>query len=154
MSPKNNQNMSIKLSFVNMFSLHVDWIDISSPQSLFMSIKEGFLNMEWQAEQAYNHLPPLPLDSALAELAETLPILKACIPARAALAELKQAGELLPNQGLLINLLPLLEAQGSSEIENIVTTTDKLFQYAQEDSQADPMTKARSSVHQINIHDL
>ncbi|MDT3320246.1 adenosine monophosphate-protein transferase Fic [Shewanella sp. SP1S2-4] len=97
--------------------------------------------MEWQAEQAYNHLPPLPLDSALAELAETLPILKACIPARAALAELKQAGELLPNQGLLINLLPLLEAQGSSEIENIVTTTDKLFQYAQEDSQADPMTK-------------
>ena len=28
--------------------------------------------MEWQAEQAYNHLPPLPLDSALAELAETL----------------------------------------------------------------------------------
>lgn len=41
--------------------------------------------MEWQAEQAYNHLPPLPLDSKLAELAETLPILKACIPARAAL---------------------------------------------------------------------
>jgi len=68
-------------------------------------------------------------------------VLKACIPARAALAELKQAGELLPNQGLLINLLPLLEAQGSSEIENIVTTTDRLFQYAQEDSQADPMTK-------------
>jgi len=41
----------------------------------------------------------------------------------------------------LINLLLLLEAQGSSEIENIVTTTDRLFQYAQEDSQADPMTK-------------
>jgi Fic family protein len=102
---------------------------------------EGFLNMKWHAEPAYNHLPPLPLDSKLGELAETLPILKACIPARAALAELKQAGELLPNQGLLINLLPLLEAQGSSEIENIVTTTDKLFQYAQEDSQADPMTK-------------
>ena len=97
--------------------------------------------MKWQAEQAYNHLPPLPLGSDLGELAETLLILKACIPARAALAELKQAGELLPNQGLLINLLPLLEAQGSSEIENIVTTTDKLFQYAQEDSQADPMTK-------------
>jgi len=47
----------------------------------------------------------------------------------------------LPNQGLLINLLPLLEAKDSSEIENIVTTTDKLFQYASEDSRADPMTK-------------
>ncbi len=103
-----------------------------------MSKKEGFLNIKWQAEQAYNHLPPLPLDNKLGVLAETLPILRACIPA---LAELKQAGELLPNQGLLINLLPLLEAQGSSEIENIFTTTDKLFQYAQEDSQADPMTK-------------
>ncbi|WP_425357664.1 protein adenylyltransferase Fic [Methylomicrobium album] len=68
-------------------------------------------------------------------------VLKACIPARAALAELKQAGELLPNQGLLINLLPLLEAQGSSEIENIVTTTDKLFRFAEEDHRADPMTK-------------
>jgi len=29
---------------------------------------------------------------------------------------------LLPNQGLLINLLPLLEAKDSSEIESIVTT--------------------------------
>ena len=68
-------------------------------------------------------------------------ILRACIPARAALAELKQAGELLPNQGLLINLLPLLEAKDSSEIENIVTTTDKLFQYADEDDNADPATR-------------
>ena len=33
---------------------------------------------------------------------------------------------------MLINLLPLLEAKDSSEIENIVTTTDKLFQYALE----------------------
>lgn len=57
------------------------------------------------------------------------------------MAELKQAGELLTNQGLLINLFTLLEAKDSSEIENIVTTTDKLFQYAQEDSHADPMTK-------------
>jgi Fic family protein len=30
---------------------------------------------------------------------------------------------------MLINTLPLLEAQASSEIENIVTTADKLFQY-------------------------
>jgi Fic family protein len=93
--------------------------------------------MMWQPDQPYNHLPLLPPATEF----ENVAVLKACIPARAALAELKKAGELLPNQGLLINLLPLLEAQGSSEIENIVTTTDKLFQYAQDDSQADPMTK-------------
>ncbi|CAG70075.1 hypothetical protein; putative conserved domain [Acinetobacter baylyi ADP1] len=58
--------------------------------------------------------------------------LKACIGARVALAELKQAGELIPNPTILINIIPLLEAKDSSEIENIVTTTDKLFQHAQD----------------------
>jgi len=47
--------------------------------------------------------------------------------ARAALADLKQAAELIPNQAMLINTIPPLEAKGSSEIENIVTTTDQLF---------------------------
>jgi Fic family protein len=72
-------------------------------------------------------------------------VLKACIEARAALAELKQAAELIPNQAMLINTIPLLEAKDSSEIENIVTTTDQLFQYAQSPAQgqdnADPATK-------------
>lgn len=70
-------------------------------------------------------------------------MLKACIEARAAVAELKQAGRLLPNQDVLINTIPLLEAQASSEIENIVTTTDMLFRYAQPDREAlaDPATK-------------
>ncbi len=95
------------------------------------------MNMNWCPDQPHNDLPPLP---PAAEL-ETPAVLKACIPARAALAELKQAGELLPNQGLLINLLPLLEARDSSEIENIVTTADRLFQFAQEDTHADPATK-------------
>lgn len=93
--------------------------------------------MTWVANQPYNELPLLPPATDL----ESTRILKACIPARAALAELKQAGELLPNQGLLINLLPLLEAKDSSEIENIVTTSDKLFQYAENEQQADPATK-------------
>lgn len=72
---------------------------------------------------------------------ETKAILKQCIPARAALAELKQAAERIPNQGMLINTMPLLEAQASSEIENIVTTTDRLFQYQEESEAADPATK-------------
>lgn len=72
---------------------------------------------------------------------ETKAVLKQCIPARAALAELKQAAELIPNQGMLINTLPLLEAQASSEIENIVTTTDRLFQFRDAGEQADAVTK-------------
>lgn len=68
-------------------------------------------------------------------------ILKKCLLARAALAELKKAAELIPNQSMLISILPLLEAKASSEIENIVTTTDRLFQYGQMEEKADPATK-------------
>ena len=73
---------------------------------------------------------------------ETKPVLKQCITARAALAELDKAAELIPNQTMLINTLPLLEARDSSKIENIATTADQLFQYAQGgDNQADTATK-------------
>ncbi|WP_010323159.1 protein adenylyltransferase Fic [Marinobacterium stanieri] len=109
--------------------------------------------MPWRPDQPYNQLPSLPPTT---EATETVDILKACIPARAALAELKQAGELIPNQSLLINLLPLLEARDSSEIENIVTTTDKLFQYSQEDQGADPATKEalryRTALYEGFVH--
>lgn len=95
------------------------------------------MHKPWQPDQPFNEMPLLPPQLEL----ETAPVLKACITARAALAELKQAGELLPNQALLINLLPLLEAKDSSEIENIVTTSDSLFQYAEDDGAADMATK-------------
>ena len=91
----------------------------------------------WLSHLPYNDLPALPPAAVL----ETRPVLKQCIAARAALAELKQAAELIPNQGVLINALPLLEAQASSEIENIVTTTDRLFQYQSTGEQADPATR-------------
>jgi len=81
----------------------------------------------WRADKPWNQLPPLPPAADL----ETKAVLKQCITARAALAELKQAAELIPNQTMLINTIPLLEAKDSSEIENIVTTADQLFQYAQ-----------------------
>ena len=87
----------------------------------------------------YNELPDLPPP---ADLIETKEILKACINARVALAELKQAAELIPNSAVLVNALPLLEARASSEIENIVTTTDKLFEYADiAEDRADAATK-------------
>jgi Fic family protein len=86
----------------------------------------------------FNTMPSLPPAVEL----ETRKVLKTCIEARAALAELRGAGDLLPNQSLLINSIPLLEAQASSEIENIVTTADRLFQYAgNPDARTDPATK-------------
>ena len=91
----------------------------------------------WHPDLPYNALPPLPP----AVEVETRLVLKQCISARAALAELKQAAELIPNQGVLINALPLLEAQASSEIENIVTTTDRLFQHHSAGENADPATR-------------
>lgn len=94
--------------------------------------------MNWNAETPYNDLPILPPDL---ERIETRSVLKACISARAAIAELKTAGELIPDQGLLINILPMLEAKDSSRIENIVTTSDQLFQYADRADGADPTTK-------------
>ena len=36
-------------------------------------------------------------------------------------------GELIPNQGALINAIVLQEAKLSSEIDNIVTTNDELY---------------------------
>jgi Fic family protein len=94
--------------------------------------------MGFNAEKPYNDLPLLPPKEDI----ESRDILKRCISARSALAELKQAGELIPNQSVLINTIPLLEAQMSSEIENIVTTADKLFQFASgDDGKADTPTK-------------
>lgn len=91
----------------------------------------------WRPDQPYNDLPLLPPAIEL----ETRTVLKQCIAARTALAELKQAAELIPNQGVLINTLPLLEAQASSEIENVVTTTDRLFQFQNANEYADPATR-------------
>jgi Fic family protein len=93
--------------------------------------------MTWQADKPFNDLLRLPPRPDI----ETRAVLKQCIPARAALAALKQAALLIPNQSMLINTLPLLEARASSEIENIVTTTDKLFQGIGSEDQADPATK-------------
>ncbi|WP_019874488.1 Fic family protein [Sporichthya polymorpha] len=86
--------------------------------------------MPWSADVPYNDLPELP--PAGVDL-EPKPVLKATIEARAALATLAQAARLLPNPHILIHAIALLEAQASSEIENIVTTADELFKYADSD---------------------
>jgi len=71
----------------------------------------------------YN-IPDLPLSIDF----ETKPVLKALANAHRYLAELKGRAATIPNQGILIDTLSLQEAKASSEIENIVTTQDELFQ--------------------------
>ena len=61
---------------------------------------------------------------------ESRGVLKACIEARAGARRAEPSGRLIPNQAVLINTLPLMEAQASSEIQNIVTTADALFRYS------------------------
>lgn len=69
-------------------------------------------------------IPRLP---PAAEL-ETPRVLRVLAVAHRHLAELKGRATAIPNQGILIDTLALQEAKASSEIENIVTTQDELFQ--------------------------
>jgi Fic family protein len=91
----------------------------------------------WKPERPYEELSPLPPGHDV----ESRAVLKQCVSARAALAELKAAAALIPNPAVLINTLPLLEAQASSEIENVVTTADELFKHLDADEGADPATR-------------
>ena len=94
--------------------------------------------MGFNPQQPYDDLPSLPPRADV----ETKAVLKQCVAASRALAELKGAGGLIPDQAILINAIPLQEAKLSSEIENIVTTQDDLFRAAVEESvDADPSTK-------------
>lgn len=73
----------------------------------------------------YN-IPHLPLDYDL----ETKAVLKQLNQANRRLAELKGVALTIPNEGILVNTLTLQEAKDSSEVENIVTTQDDLYQGA------------------------
>jgi len=94
--------------------------------------------MVYRNNEPYNDLPLLPPRAAL----ETTRVMRRGITASRALAELKGAGNLIPNQAILINAIPLQEARLSSEIENIVTTQDALFRAAVEaPERADAQTR-------------
>src|SRR5438874_6129346 len=80
--------------------------------------------MHFQPDKPYNRLPDLPPKGEL----ETVPVLKATSRAARALAELKGRTHTLPNPAILLNTIALQEAKLSSEIENIFTTNDELYQ--------------------------
>ena len=79
----------------------------------------------------------LPLDIDI----ETKAILKKSILANKALAKLNGVAKIIPNQAILINSLILQEAKDSSEIENIVTTHDELYQSSLDISNISHATK-------------
>ncbi|MCI5763968.1 Fic family protein [Actinobacillus porcinus] len=64
---------------------------------------------------------------ALGDL-ESKSVFKVCAHAHRALGELKGVVHTMPNPNILLGTLPLQEAKESSEIENIVTTQDDLYQ--------------------------
>jgi len=73
----------------------------------------------------FNNLPFLP---PLREKIESIKVLRQLINSSVALAELKGLVNTLPNPNILLNAVILKEASASSEIENIVTTQDRLYQ--------------------------
>jgi Fic family protein len=96
------------------------------------------IDMSFSPDKPYNYLPPLPPDAEI----ETPAVLKSAIAANRSLAELKGKSESLPNPSILINSIVLQEAKSSSEIENVVTTNDKLFTaLSADDSRVDLQTK-------------
>lgn len=80
--------------------------------------------IQFSKNSPFNDLPFLPPPQDV----ETKAILKATINARTAITELKNKAVLLPKDDILIHNLSLVEAKDSSEIENIFTTHDKLYQ--------------------------
>lgn len=59
---------------------------------------------------------------------DSVAILKQLSKSHKALAELKGFADQIPNKEILINSLTLQEAKDSSEIENIITSQDELFE--------------------------
>lgn len=88
-------------------------------------------------EKPYYDLPLLPPEQTL----ESIELYKALEPASSALAELSATAEHLPNQAALYESVILLEAKASSEIEQVITTDNKLFGSESPQKTTDPMTK-------------
>jgi len=83
------------------------------------------MNRKDNADLPFNDLPLLP---PAKEQIESVVILKQLVKSSVVLAELKGIIKILPNPEILLNAVVLKEARASSEIENVITTQDKLYQ--------------------------
>ncbi len=103
----------------------------------------------YRRDQPHNALPLLRPSAAV----ETSRALKKTIGASRALAELRGVGEQILNQALLLRSIILQEARISSEIENIVTTNDRLYRaFADDAERADPHTQEVLSYEEAVWH--
>ncbi|MEM9676176.1 MAG: Fic family protein [Bacteroidota bacterium] len=76
-------------------------------------------------DKPWNDLPSLPISN---EYYRNVEVLEQLGEAKAALARLHGRSAAIPDQKLLINTISLQEAKASSQIENIFTTDDELYQ--------------------------
>ena len=103
---------------------------------LFDPAKKEF-KMRWNPNSAYNELPLVPPKN----FSPSRKILLKTTQARVALATLNQTLNLTSNNQILLETIPVLEAQSSSEIEAVYTTTDNMFKHVDVNEYADPATK-------------
>lgn len=89
-------------------------------------------------KKANNDLPFLPPKEEI----ESVKILRKAIKANKALAKLNGYCTTIPNENILLDTIILKEARASSEIENIITTQDKIYQaMLKNDDKYDAATK-------------
>lgn len=84
-----------------------------------------YRNTKIDAEKPFNHLPTIPPSR---KDIETMKVLQQTVRSSVVLSELKGLANTLPNPTILLNAVILKEAKASSEIENVITTHDKLYQ--------------------------
>ena len=93
---------------------------------------------EFDRTKPYNSLPSLPPKADI----ETKKILLKTIKASRALGKLNGALRNLPNPNLFLDTIQIKESKASSEIENIITTNDELFEaLAAQKKTINPATK-------------
>ena len=105
----------------------------------------------FKKDTPYNDLPLLPPKGTL----ETTAVLRKTITASRALSKLNGAITNLPNPRLFLDTIHLQEAKASSEIENIITTNDDLYQAIVADKKFDnPAAKEVISYKEALWHGL
>jgi len=105
-----------------------------------------FINMAFDPAAPYDELPLLPPSGEL----EDKSVLKACIQARVALAELNQICRYFPFPALLLRVYPWLEAQGSCALDDIIVDVAELFKlpknYAPNDKKMERVIAVRQAL--------
>ena len=86
---------------------------------------EPVFNINPDRNVPWNDLPDLPIHP---KLYRTVEIMEQLANAKSALGRLQGRSIAIPNQGIFVNTISLQEAKASSEIENIFTTDDELYQ--------------------------